>query len=146
VRVGKLDDITGSVLDVSLRLHRALGPGMLESVYETVLAAKLSELGYVVERQKAVPIKFEGQHFDNAFRIDLLVEDQILIELKCCDSLNRAHFKQVLTYLRLTNRQLGLLINFGAPTLKEGFRRVVNDYDPSAPLRSLREQEGLLDV
>jgi iron complex transport system substrate-binding protein len=134
------DEISGDVLDISIRLHQALGPGMMESVYETVLAAKLVELGYGVERQKPVPIRFEGHAFDNAFRIDLLVEGSVLIEIKSAERLNAAHFKQLLTYLRLTDRQLGLLINFVGATLKEGFRRVVNDYSPSASLRSLREQ------
>lgn len=140
MRVRSLDEISGNVLDVSIRIHQALGPGMMESVYETVLAGKLMELGYSVERQKPVPIRFEGHAFDNAFRIDLLIEDMVLVEIKSAERLNAAHFKQLLTYLRLTNRQLGLLINFGGATLKEGFRRVVNDYDPSAPLRSPREQ------
>jgi GxxExxY protein len=138
--VKSLDAISGDVLDISIRLHQALGPGMLESVYETVLAGKLMELGYAVERQKSIPIKFEGHAFDNAFRIDLLIEGSVLVEIKCAERLNAAHFKQLLTYLRLTNQQLGLLINFGGATLKEGFRRVVNDYDPSASLRSSREQ------
>jgi iron complex transport system substrate-binding protein len=135
-----LDDISGDVLDVSIRLHQALGPGMMESVYETVLAGKLTQLGYKVERQKPVPVVFEGHHFDNAFRIDLLIEECLLVEIKCAERLSAAHFKQILTYLRLTNQHLGLLINFGGATLKEGFRRVVNDYEPSASLRSLREQ------
>lgn len=93
-----LDEISGNVLAISMRLHQALGPGMMESVYETVLAAKLVEVGYSVERQKAVPIHFEGHHFDNAFRIDLLVEARALIEIKSAERLNAAHFKQLLTY------------------------------------------------
>ena len=138
--VKSLDAISGDVLDISIRLHQALGPGMMESVYETVLAGKLMELGYAVERQKSIPIEFEGHAFDNAFRIDLLIEGSVLVEIKCAERLSAAHFKQLLTYLRLTNQQLGLLINFGGATLREGFRRVVNDYDPSASLRSSREQ------
>jgi iron complex transport system substrate-binding protein len=113
---------------------------MMESVYETVLAGKLLELGYRVERQKPVAIHFEGHDFENAFRIDLLIEGSVLVEIESAERLNAAHFKQLLTYVRLTNQQLGLLINFGGATLKEGFRRVVNDYSPSASLRSLREQ------
>jgi len=138
--VRSLDDISGDVLDISIRLHQALGPGMMESVYETVLAAKLVELGYKVERQKPIPIQFEGHAFENAFRIDLVVEDSVLVEIKSAERVNAAHFKQLLTYLRLTDRRLGLLVNFGGATLKEGFRRIVNDYDSSASLRSLREQ------
>ena len=133
--LGPLDRITGDVLDLSIRLHRELGPGLLESVYETVLAGKLAGSGYLVERQKPVDIIFEDQRFDAAFRIDLLVEGRVLIEIKSVERLNAAHAKQLLTYLRLTKQPLGLLINFGGATLKEGFKRLVNDYDPSASLR-----------
>ena len=130
-----LDQITGEVLDLSLRLHRDLGPGLLESVYETVLAAKLAEMGYRIARQRPVDIEFEGLRFDAAFRIDIMVEDRLLIEVKSVDQLHAAHAKQLLTYLRLTGQPIGLLINFGGATLKEGFRRLVNDYHPSASLR-----------
>jgi GxxExxY protein len=130
-----LDQISGDILDTSIRLHRELGPGLLESVYETVLAGKLTALGYRVERQKPVDIVFESQRFDGAFRIDLLVEDSVLVEIKSVERLNAAHAKQLITYLRLTKQPLGLLINFGGATLKEGFKRLVNDYDPSASLR-----------
>jgi iron complex transport system substrate-binding protein len=130
-----LDRISGQVLDLSIRLHRELGPGLLESVYETVLAAKLVELGYRVHRQRPVDIKFEGLQFDAAFRIDILVDERLLIEVKSVDRLNAAHAKQLLTYLRLTKQPLGLLINFGGATLKEGFRRLVNNHDPSASPR-----------
>lgn len=130
-----VDEISGDVLDLSIRLHRELGPGLLESVYEAVLAGKLAKLGYSVERQKQVDIVFEGLAFENAFRIDLLVEGRVLLEIKSVERLNAAHAKQLLTYLRLTKQPLGLLINFGGATLKEGFRRLVNDDDPSASLR-----------
>ena len=130
-----IGEISGAVLDLSIRLHRELGPGLLESVYEAVLAGKLAKLGYSVERQKQVDIVFEGLAFENAFRIDLLVEGRVLLEIKSVERLNAAHAKQLLTYLRLTKQPLGLLINFGGATLKEGFRRLVNDYDPSASLR-----------
>ncbi len=130
-----VDEISGDVLDLSIRLHRELGPGLLESVYEAVLAGKLAKLGYSVERQKQVDIVFDGLAFENAFRIDLLVEGRVLLEIKSVERLNAAHAKQLLTYLRLTKQPLGLLINFGGATLKEGFRRLVNDYDPSASLR-----------
>ena len=130
-----LDQISGEVLDTSIRLHRALGPGLLESVYETALADKLSEAGYRVERQKPVAIQFEGRRFDAAFRIDLLIEGSVLVEVKSVERLNAAHAKQLLTYLRLTRQPLRLLVNFGGATLKEGFKRLVNDYDPSASPR-----------
>ena len=130
-----LEAIASDVVDVSLRLHRELGPGLLESVYEAVLAGKLAQLGYSVSRQRAVDIEFEGLRFDAAFRIDLLVDDALLVEIKSVERLNGAHAKQLLTYLRLTEQPLGLLINFGGETLKEGLRRVVNDYKPFAPSR-----------
>ena len=136
-----LDGISGDVLDLSIRLHRDLGPGLLESVYETVLAGKLAGKGYRVERQKAVDIVFEGQRFDAAFRIDLLIEQAVLVEIKSVERLHAAHAKQLLTYLRLTRQPLGLLINFGGATLKEGFKRLVNGYDPSASLRLRANQE-----
>ena len=122
-----IDRISGDVLDLSIRLHRELGPGLLESVYETVLAAKLAGAGYRVQRQKPVDIQFEEMRFEAAFRIDLLIEDCVLIEVKSVERLNPAHAKQLLTYLRLTKQPLGLLINFGGATLKEGFKRLVND-------------------
>jgi GxxExxY protein len=130
-----IDQISGNVLDTSIRLHRELGSGLLESVYEIVLAGKLAAAGYRVERQKPINIEFEGQRFDAAFRIDLLIEGCVLVEIKSVERLHAAHAKQLLTYLRLTRQPLGLLINFGGATLKEGFKRLVNDYDPSASLR-----------
>ena len=130
-----MEAIAADVVDLSLRLHRDLGPGLLESVYETVLAAKLTRLGYRVARQRSIDIEFEGLRFDGAFRIDLMVEDQLLVEIKSVERLNAAHAKQLLTYLRLTKRSLGLLINFGGATLKEGLRRVVNDHPSFASSR-----------
>ena len=138
--MNRLDLISGGVLDISIRLHRELGPGLLESVYETVLAGKLTAAGYQVEGQRPVDIVFEGCRFDAAFRIDLLVERSVLVEVKSVERLNSAHAKQLLTYLRLTKQPLGLLVNFGGATSKEGFRRLVNDYDPSASLRLCANQ------
>ena len=127
--------ISGDVLDVALKLHRELGPGLLESVYETILAAKLTKMGYSVVRQRPVDFEFEDMRFDAAFRIDLVVEGTLLVEIKSVERLTAAHAKQLLTYLRLTNQPVGLLINFGGATLKEGVRRLVNDYTPSASPR-----------
>jgi GxxExxY protein len=131
----EIDQITGDVVDLALRVHKALGPGLLESVYETVLAGKLVDAGYKVDRQMPIDIIFEGSRFAAAFRIDLLVEDQLLIEIKSVESLNAVHSKQLLTYLRLTNQPVGLLINFGGATLREGLKRIVNDHIPSASPR-----------
>ncbi|MCW0199655.1 GxxExxY protein [Sphingopyxis sp.] len=130
-----IDVVSGDVLDLSLRIHRDLGPGLLESVYETVLAGKLAAAGYKVDRQKPIDIFFEDMRFDAAFRIDLLVDDRLLVEIKSVERLNAAHGKQLLTYLRLTRQSVGLVINFGGATLKEGVRRIVNDHKPSASPR-----------
>lgn len=130
-----IDAITGDVVDVAFRLHQDLGPGLLESVYETVLAGKLAAKGYAVHRQRPVDIEFEGLRFEGAFRIDLLIEERLLVEIKSVERLNAAHGKQLLTYLRLMKQPVGLLINFGGATLKEGLHRVVNDYRPSASPR-----------
>ncbi len=135
-----VDRISGDVLDLAIRLHRDLGPGLLETVYETVLASQLSRIGYRVERQKPVDIEYDGLRFEGAFRIDILVEGTLLIEVKSADKLHAAHAKQLLTYLRLTGQPVGLLINFGGATLKEGFRRLVNGHGLSAPLRLCANQ------
>jgi iron complex transport system substrate-binding protein len=137
--VTDIDRISGDVLDAAIRLHRELGPGLLESVYETVLAAQLARKGYRVVRQHPVDITFEGLRFPAAFRIDILVDERLLIEIKSVDRLHAAHAKQMLTYLRLTGQPVGLLINFGGATLKEGFRRLVNDHrpPPAAPIITL---------
>ncbi len=138
-----LEEISGDVLDVALRLHRQLGPGLLDSVYEAILAAKLAGMGYFVSRQRPIDTEFEGLHFEAAFRIDLFVDERLLVEIKSVEQLHAAHAKQLLTYLRLTNQPVGLLINFGGATLKEGVRRLVNDYKPSAspPLRANQHKE-----
>lgn len=136
-----IERISSDIVDIALRLHRDLGPGLLESVYETVMAAKLISLGYDVVRQRPVDIEFEGLRFESAFRIDLLVEECFLVEIKSVERLNAAHAKQLLTYLRLTKQPLGLLINFGGATLKEGVRRIVNDYTPFASSRLRVNQE-----
>jgi iron complex transport system substrate-binding protein len=133
--VRDIDRISGDVLDAAIGLHRELGPGLLESVYETVLAGQLARMGYHVARQYPVDIEFDGLRFEAAFRIDILVDERLLIEIKSVDQLHASHAKQLLTYLRLTKQPVGLLINFGGATLKEGFRRLVNDYHPSASLR-----------
>ncbi|MBP2512637.1 GxxExxY protein [Sphingomonas sp. PvP018] len=134
-----IDVVSGDVLDVALRLHRDLGPGLLESVYEAVLAGRLAAMGYAVVRQRPIDIAFEGLHFEAAFRIDLLVDDRLVVEIKSVERLLPVHAKQLLTYLRLTRQPVGLLINFGGATLKEGVRRLVNNHRPSASSASLRE-------
>ena len=135
-----IDAISGDVVDVALRLHRDLGPGLLESVYEAVLAARLGQMGYAVVRQQPVDIEFEGVRIAGAFKMDLLVDGRLIVEIKSVERLLPVHAKQLLTYLRLTNRPVGLLINFGGETLKEGVRRLVNNHRPSASSAPLREK------
>lgn len=130
-----LETVTADVIDQAFQLHRDLGPGLLETVYEVVLAAKLTQMGYAVERQVPVDIEYADLRFNAAFRIDLLIDQKLIVEIKSVERLTGAHAKQLLTYLRLTKRPLGLLVNFGGETLKEGLRRVVNDYIPFAPSR-----------
>jgi len=132
---GKRDPITAEIVDASYTLHVALGPGLLESVYEAILARDLERRGLRVERQKLVSFEYDGMHFEDALRTDLLVNDSVVVEIKSVERLLPVHPKQVLTYLRLLNLQVGLLINFGAPTMKEGLHRIVNGYVPSASSR-----------
>ncbi len=121
--------IADSVMDAAFQIHRELGPGLLESVYEVILARKLTDAGLVVERQVPVPIRFQGILFDEGFRADLFVERKVIIELKSVERLQPVHSKQLLTYLRLTGYRLGLLINFGENLMKDGFKRIVNGLD-----------------
>ncbi len=136
-----IDLVSGDVVDVALRLHRELGPGLLESVYEMVLAARLAAMGYSVARQRSIDIEFEGVRIEGAFKIDLLVDERLVVEIKSAERLAPVHAKQLLTYLRLTGQPVGLLINFGGETLREGIRRLVNNHNPSASSAPLREQK-----
>lgn len=118
--------LSAIVVDAAYRIHRDLGPGLLESVYERVLARVLENPALRVERQKAVVFEYDGERFDDGLRVDILVNGRLIIELKSVETLSLVHPKQLLTYLRLLNLPLGLLINFGAATFKEGCKRVVN--------------------
>lgn len=115
-------------VDCGYKLHSQLGPGLLESAYEALMAHSLRKRGLAVERQRPVPIYFDGVAIDEGFRLDLLVEGKLVIELKSVERLAPVHAKQVLTYLRLMNLSLGLLMNFGAPTFRESLRRIVNGH------------------
>jgi GxxExxY protein len=120
------NEIASTIMDASFQIHRELGPGLLESVYEIILARKLTDIGLHVERQVPVPIQFQEMVFDEGFRADIVVERKVIIEIKSVERLLPVHSKQLLTYLRLTGCRLGLLINFGENLLKDGFKRVVN--------------------
>lgn len=131
----ELDDITGEIVDAALKIHQGLGPGLLESVFESVLARALERRGLKVERQKLISFEYDGMLFEEGFRVDLLVEERVVVELKSVETLAPVHSKQLLTYLRLMDLPVGLLINFGAATLKEGLHRIVNKLPSSASPR-----------
>lgn len=114
------------IVDAAFKVHQSIGPGLFESVYETVLAHEIEKAGLVADRQKAIPINYEGMVFDEGFRADLIVDDKVIVELKSVETISPVHKKQLLTYLRLADKRLGLLINFGANLIKDGIFRVVN--------------------
>ncbi len=122
----ELNEVSGIVVDECIAIHRGLGPGLLESVYETVLAAALERRGLMVDRQVPVDIAYDGMRFSAAFRADLVVAGSLVLEIKSVEKLANVHAKQLLTYLRLMDRPLGLLLNFSGETMKEGIRRIAN--------------------
>ena len=123
-----LEEIAKTCIDCGFHIHNQLGPGLLESVYEAVLAQSLTQAGLSIERQKIVPIVFNGLVIQEGFRADLIVEGRLIIEIKSVDKLAGIHGKQLLTYLRLMNLPLGLLMNFSQELYKDGLRRVSNNY------------------
>jgi GxxExxY protein len=126
-----LNEITREIVDAAYRIHVRLGPGLLESVYESVMARDLERRGFRVERRKLVSFEFEGLVFVDGLRMDLLVDDLVVVELKSVVRLARVHKKQLLTYLRLADKRVGLLINFGGERIKDGIHRIVNNYHPN---------------
>ena len=120
------NEIGTVVVDCAVRLHTELGPGLLETVYEVLLAHMLQEAGLKVERQVPIPIEFHGIRFEEGFRADMVIENAVILELKSVETVSNAHKKQVLTYLRLTGKKLGYLLNFGEATMKDGITRVIN--------------------
>lgn len=120
------NEIAKIIVDKAYKIHVKLGPGLLESVYETILEYELKKAGLKVQRQQPVPLKYDDIKFEEGFRADLIVEDKVIVELKSVEQLSKVHFKKLLTYLRLAKMKLGLLINFGAPLIKDGIFRVVN--------------------
>lgn len=120
------NEIGTIVVECAIAVHRELGPGLLESVFETVLAHELQSRGLRVERQVPIPITYRGIHFDEGFRADIVVEGKVILELKSVEAVTPAHKKQIQTYLRLTNCKLGYLLNFGEALMKDGITRAVN--------------------
>src|SRR2546423_5900672 len=128
------NEVAKRILDAAFVVHSKLGPGLLESVYEVALAHELRKLGFAPERQKPMPIRYDGILFEEGYRTDLLVDGKVIVELKSITALSAVHAKQVLTQLRLSGLKLGLLINFGETHLKNGIKRVINgqlDDDPA---------------
>jgi GxxExxY protein len=119
-------EITEKIIGAAIEVHRHLGPGLLESVYEAALAYELTQAGLAVERQKPVSVAYKGLRFDEGYRIDLLVGNAVVVELKCVDSVLPIHEAQLLSYLKLTGLKIGLLINFKVPVLKQGIKRISN--------------------
>lgn len=125
------NEIGKIVVDTAILVHRELGSGLLESVYEAVMAYELHQAGLHVDCQVSVPINYHGIHFDQGFRADIVVENQVILELKSVEMVNNAHKKQLLTYLRLTGLKLGYLLNFGQALMKHGIIRTVNGLEES---------------
>jgi len=121
-----INDVSGQIVDAAIAVHSELGPGLLESVYEIVLAHELKSRGFQVQRQVVVPIEYRGLRFEEGYRLDLLVENLVIVEIKSVEEMTSVHKKQLLTYLRLTNKSLGLLLNFNVNLMKQGISRVAN--------------------
>ncbi|MBE9209002.1 GxxExxY protein [Nostoc sp. LEGE 06077] len=121
------NEITGAVVDAAYKVHTTLGPGLLESVYESVMDFELRRQKLKVSRQVAIPVFYEGVCLDEGFRADLIVEDRVIVELKSVEVVHPVHKKQLLTYLRLADKRVGLLINFNVTLIKDGISRVVNN-------------------
>ena len=122
------NQITEAIIGSAMEIHKTLGPGLLESVYEHTLAYELKEKGFDVHQQKAVPVNYKELNFDVAFRLDLLVNNKVIVEIKSVETVAPVHYAQTLTYLKLTSLKVGLLINFNEKTLKSGIKRLVNNY------------------
>ncbi|MEA3365137.1 MAG: GxxExxY protein [Candidatus Hydrogenedentes bacterium] len=123
----RINTLTGAVVDAAFKVHSTLGPGLLESAYEVCLAHELRQRGFAVQRQVEMPIEYEGIKIDAGYRLDLIVENEVVIELKAVQELLPIHEAQLLTYLRLSGMKAGLLINFNQRLLKDGIKRMVND-------------------
>jgi GxxExxY protein len=121
------NELSSLIIGCALKVHKALGPGLLESAYEACLLYELAKLGLKVECQKGLPLIYEEVNLECGYRLDLLVEGKVIIELKAIESLNSLHTAQVLTYLKLSNCKLGLLINFNVPLLKDGIKRIAHN-------------------
>jgi GxxExxY protein len=136
----EINELTGIIIEESIKIHNDLGPGLLESVYEELLAYRLNKRGLAVRRQTPIPVYYEEVKMDIGFRSDLIINDKVIVELKSVETLAPVHPKVLLTYLKLTGITVGLLINFNEAFLKNGIKRVVNNFNSasSAPLRETK--------
>lgn len=132
-----MNEVSGQIVESAFWVHKEVGPGLLESVYEVILADRLAGMGLQVERQHPVPIRIGGKIFDEGFRADLIVNGSIIVEIKSVEQLARVHKKQLLTYLRLSDLSLGLLINFGGELLKGNIERIVAGDVPDLKISSV---------
>jgi len=133
----RLDSITRRIIGGAIEVHRHLGPGLLESAYEVCLAFELRRMGFEIEQQKPLPVIYKDVKLDCGYRLDLMVEDAVVVEIKAVDHLSPIHDAQLLSYLRLSGKRVGLLINFHVRVLKNGLKRIVNDFPDS--VRSERD-------
>lgn len=129
----EVNRITGTIIEESIEIHRELGPGLLETVYEAILARRLTKRGLKVVRQRAIPLVYDGEVYEESYRLDLLVEERVIVELKSVEVLPTVAAKKLITYLRLSDLEVGLLINFGETVLKDGLHRIVNKYGGPRP-------------
>jgi len=120
------NEIAKEIVDVAYRIHVSLGPGLLESIYERIMVHELRKRGLAVETQKEIPIDWDGKRIGTGFRADIIVEEKVIVELKSVEEISPLHRKQLQTYLNLTGKRLGLLVNFNVPYIKDGIKRVVN--------------------
>ena len=123
-----LNELTGSIIGAAIEVHRNLGPGLLESAYESCLLWELRKKDLKVETQVPVPIRYKGIQLDAAYRIDLLVQDKIIVEMKAIDKIQPIHTAQVLTYLKMTNLKMALILNFNVELMRSGIKRIINDF------------------
>jgi GxxExxY protein len=124
----KINQITSSIISSCIEIHRTVGPGLFESVYEEILYYKLNKIGLRVDRQVAIPVYYEEIKMDVGFRADFIIEDEVIVEIKSIEAVHPVHKKQLLTYLRLAKKQIGLLINFNEEILKNGITRLINNH------------------
>jgi GxxExxY protein len=134
----KLNALTGQIIASAIEVHKALGPGLLESTYEECLAHELKTRDIAFARQMPLPVQYKGLQLECCYRVDLFVADTVIVELKSVDKLEPIHEAQLLTYMKLSRAPLGLLINFNVPLLKDGIKRMANTTSPSAPSAPLR--------